>query len=81
MPGLLNQVELIEAVDTMFKSGVPVIVFHELLEDDAMNYRTILENAGNEWEVSVLGPSKKYDILEKEEFYGLRVRRRVEENA
>ena len=60
---------------------MPMMVFYESNEDDARRYRRILENAGEGWEVDLLGPSKEYDILKERDLYGLRVSRRIEQNA
>ena len=80
MTGKLNQLELIAAVKTILCT-VSEMVFYEQNEDDVMCYRDILENAGEGWEVEILGPSKEYDIVKKRDLYGLRIKRRVGEDA
>ena len=80
MTGKLNPLELTEAVKTILHT-VPEMIFYESNEDDVRCYRDILENVEEGWEVEILGPSKEYDILKERDLYGLRIKRRAEEDA
>jgi hypothetical protein len=76
MPGRLTQGELVEAVNDVFRVGVPALSFLRLSKEDAKSYADILDFQVG-WRANVSGPSLDNDPLHQEHFYSVIVTRRV----
>ncbi len=65
----LTQEEIIEAVETMFRAGVPQIRFLALKQDEAERYRDFLDVT--DYEVEMDGPSLNNDPLKEKNLYSV----------
>ena len=66
MPGRLTSLESIDAIEEIFRTGVPSIELMELSRDDAISWRDSLELQGEYW-VYVSEPS------EPNSFYSIKI--------
>ena len=63
MPGRLTSLELIDATEEIFRSGIPSVGFIGLSRDDAISWRDALELEGDKYDVIMSEPSKSNDPL------------------
>ena len=83
MPRKLSNLEVTEAVEEIFRCGVPSVRFLDLSEDDANEYKTIFELETDKYHSKVSGPLFSNDPNERNPRYSVTVinGRRRNQNA
>ncbi|MBP7708225.1 hypothetical protein KA107_00950 [Candidatus Pacearchaeota archaeon] len=70
----LTQDELAQALDDVFRAGVPAVSFLRLTQEEARRYEGLIDNM-NKYVAEVRGPSLDHDPLKQVPFYAVFVRK------